>query len=45
VRGGSGLSVRRGGEVGEMVRDVLLGFIRDVGVVKSSLEAGSAEAR
>jgi hypothetical protein len=45
VRGGSGLSVRRGGEVGEMVRDVLLGFSRDVRVVKSSLEAGSAEAR
>jgi hypothetical protein len=35
--------VRSGtGDVGEMVRDILLGFIRDVGVVKSSLEAGSA---
>lgn len=45
VRGGSGLSVRRRGEVSEMVRDILLGFSRDVGVVKSSLEAGSAEAR
>ena len=43
-RSRSGVSVGRG-QLGEMVRDVLLGLIRDVGVVKSSLEAGSAEAR
>ena len=43
VRGGSSLSVRRRGNVREMVRDILLGFSRDVGVVKSSLEAGSTE--
>jgi hypothetical protein len=34
--------VRRRGEFVEMVRDILLGLIRDMGVVKSSLEAGSA---
>jgi hypothetical protein len=34
--------VRRRSEFGEVVRDILLGLIRDVGVVKSSLEAGSA---
>jgi hypothetical protein len=45
VRGGSGLSVRRRGEVGEMVRDVLLGLSRDVRVVKSSLGTSSAEIR
>jgi hypothetical protein len=43
VRSGSGVSARRG-DVGEMVRDILLGFVRDVGAVKSSLEAGSAGA-
>ena len=43
VRGGSGVSVR-GVDVGKMVRDILLGLIRDIGVVESSLEAGSAEA-
>jgi len=40
-----GIGMRRRGDLGEMVRDILLGFIRDVGVVKSSLEAGSAGAR
>lgn len=43
-RSGSGVSVRRGGDVGEMVRDVLLGLLGDIGVVESSLEAGSAAA-
>lgn len=44
VRSGSGVRVRRGGDVGEMVRDVLLGLVGDIGVVESSLEAGSARA-
>jgi hypothetical protein len=44
MRSGSGVSVRRGGDVGEMVRDILLGLVGDIGVVEGSLQAGSAGA-
>lgn len=33
-----------GSDIGEMVRDILLGLVGDIGVVESSLEAGSAGA-
>lgn len=37
-------SMGSGSDIGEMVRDILLGLVGDIGVVESSLEAGSAEA-
>lgn len=44
MRSGSGVSVRRGGDVGEMVRNILLGLVGDIGVVESGLKASSAGA-